>query len=295
MNIQHLRYAVEVARLGSINKAAEALYIGQPNLSRAIKELENYLGISIFARSARGMEPTVEGADFLQRAQQILDQIDQVEQFYRGKTPHKQRFSVLAPRSSYISEAFASFCQALPQQPAELYCHRATAAQVLAKAIQGEFRLAIVRCSDLYLSQLQALLTEKGLSWQEIFAYVPQLTVSRQSPLCQGAPQELSSYLAIIQGDAYVPPAKREELPEGDRRAYVSGRDAQLTLLAACPQAYLWAEPMAKALLNAHGLVQLPGSGGMYRDLLVYRSGYRFTDLDQAFVAQMEKTVAALG
>ena len=55
MNILHMKYAVEVARAGSINKAAETLIIAQPNLSRAIKELESDLGITIFDRSAKGM------------------------------------------------------------------------------------------------------------------------------------------------------------------------------------------------------------------------------------------------
>ena len=56
MNLQHVKYAVTVAETGSINKAAEKLFVGQPNLSRAIKELEGSLGVSIFERSAHGME-----------------------------------------------------------------------------------------------------------------------------------------------------------------------------------------------------------------------------------------------
>ena len=65
MNILHLKYAVEVAKAGSLSKAAEALYMNQPNLSRAIKELEASLGITLFVRSARGMVPTPEGEEFL--------------------------------------------------------------------------------------------------------------------------------------------------------------------------------------------------------------------------------------
>ena len=64
MNLAHLKYAVEVARTGSINKAAERLYIGQPNLSRAIKELEASLGVVIFDRSAKGMQHSVCGKYF---------------------------------------------------------------------------------------------------------------------------------------------------------------------------------------------------------------------------------------
>ena len=61
MNILHLKYAVEVARVGSLNKASETLLVAVPNISRSIKELENDLGIVIFDRSAKGMFLTPEG------------------------------------------------------------------------------------------------------------------------------------------------------------------------------------------------------------------------------------------
>ena len=61
MNIQYLRYAVEVARTGSISQAAENLFISQPSLSRAIRELETSLGVRLFLRTGRGMRPTLEG------------------------------------------------------------------------------------------------------------------------------------------------------------------------------------------------------------------------------------------
>lgn len=72
MNILHMKYAVEVAKCGSINKAAEILLMNQPNLSRAIKELEASLGVEIFSRSAKGMVVTPEGETFLRYATSIL-------------------------------------------------------------------------------------------------------------------------------------------------------------------------------------------------------------------------------
>ena len=75
MNILHMKYAVEVARLGSLNKAAEALMIAQPNISRSIKELEADLGITIFQRSAKGMVLTPDGEEFMDYARDILHRI----------------------------------------------------------------------------------------------------------------------------------------------------------------------------------------------------------------------------
>ncbi|MBQ2241927.1 MAG: LysR family transcriptional regulator, partial [Clostridia bacterium] len=79
MNILHMKYAVEVARLGSLNKAAEMLMIAQPNISRSIKELEADLGITIFQRSAKGMVLTTDGEEFMDYARDILLRIEKIE------------------------------------------------------------------------------------------------------------------------------------------------------------------------------------------------------------------------
>ena len=98
MNILHLKYAVEVAKTKSISKAAENLYMGQPNLSRAIKELEESLGITIFDRTPKGITLTPQGEEFLQYARRIISQVDEVEQMYKNRASGKQKFSVCVPR-----------------------------------------------------------------------------------------------------------------------------------------------------------------------------------------------------
>ena len=131
MNVLHLKYAVEVAKAGSISKAAEALYMNQPNLSRAIKELETSLGITIFGRSAKGMYVTPEGEEFLEHAKKILQQIDEMEAFYKAGVPAQQRFSLSAPRASYISEAFVQFSKGLTKERAEIYYKETNAMRVV--------------------------------------------------------------------------------------------------------------------------------------------------------------------
>ena len=83
MNVYHLKYAVEVAKTGSLNKAAQTLLIAQPNLSRAIKELESEIGITLYERSAKGMQLTAEGQEFIGYAQNLLRQFYQLENMYQ--------------------------------------------------------------------------------------------------------------------------------------------------------------------------------------------------------------------
>ena len=82
-NIQHLRYAVEVEKTGSISRAAENLFMGQPHLSKAIRELEEDMNITIFNRTSKGVVPTPQGAQFLEYARNILMQIDELESLYK--------------------------------------------------------------------------------------------------------------------------------------------------------------------------------------------------------------------
>jgi DNA-binding transcriptional LysR family regulator len=117
----HVKYAVEVARLGSLNKAAESLMIAQPNLSRSIKELEAELGITIFQRSAKGMILTPEGEEFMDTARDILHRIERLEKSYHDGSHKKRKFSITVPRAFYISAALAEFSKTLGDEDVEIY------------------------------------------------------------------------------------------------------------------------------------------------------------------------------
>ncbi len=110
MNTQHLKFAVEIAKIGSITEAANALYMSQPQLSKLILDMERSLGFPIFKRSARGVVPTSKGEKFLAHARNILEQVDIIEHLYRpdDRKPVQRRhgwkaalFGFGAPRQLY--------------------------------------------------------------------------------------------------------------------------------------------------------------------------------------------------
>ena len=94
MTLQQLRYAIAVADCGSMNQAAAKLFISQPSLSEAVKELEGEIGIRIFGRTNRGILVTTEGNEFLGYARQVVEQYRLMEQRYVEKTQTKKRFAV---------------------------------------------------------------------------------------------------------------------------------------------------------------------------------------------------------
>ena len=101
MNVLHMKYALAVAKSGSINKAAEQLLMNQPNLSRAIRELEASVGTEIFSRSAKGMEVTPDGEKFLRYAENILKQIDELEDMFKNSAS-RGRFFMCGTVSGYV-------------------------------------------------------------------------------------------------------------------------------------------------------------------------------------------------
>ena len=145
MNILHLKYAVSIADNGSINKAAEEIHVAQPNLSRVVRELEADLGITIFQRSAHGMSLTPDGEEFIGRARSILAQVDDMEHMYKSSQPAKQRFSISAPRASYISDAFAHFSRSLGKDDAEIFYQEANVLKAVRNILDVGYNLGILR------------------------------------------------------------------------------------------------------------------------------------------------------
>ena len=103
MTIQQLNYAIAVFRAGSINRAAQKLYIAQPNLSNAIKSLEDELNITLFQRTPRGMEPTRAGEKFILRAMELVAQFDAFESLYASRQADVLSLSITTARSSEFS------------------------------------------------------------------------------------------------------------------------------------------------------------------------------------------------
>ena len=109
MTIQQLFYAITITESGSMNRAAETLYITQPSLTKAIKELENELGFSIFVRSGKGMLLTPEGREFIIYAKQVSQQYEILKDRFIGSAERKRRFGISTQHYSFAIKAFTEF------------------------------------------------------------------------------------------------------------------------------------------------------------------------------------------
>ena len=201
MNILHMKYAVEVAKVGSLNKAAETLLIAQPNISRSIKELEADLGITIFDRSSKGMFLTPEGENFIGYAKNILKQIEQVEDIYKNGAVKKQKFSISVPRACYISEAFAQFSKSLSFDPAEIFYKETNSQRTINNILNHDYKLGIIRYAENYDKYFKTMLEEKGLSYEMVTEFSYSLIMSADCPLAELDEitfDDLTDYIEIV-------------------------------------------------------------------------------------------------
>ncbi|MDF2684869.1 MAG: Transcriptional regulator [Clostridia bacterium] len=301
MNILHLKYAVEVEKTRSINKAAENLFMGQPNLSRAIKELEESLGVTIFKRTSKGISLTPQGEEFLQHAKKILSQIDELEDMYKNGRGDKQRLSVSVPRASYIASAFTEFIKILDnKREAEIYYKETNSIRAINNILQADYKLGIIRYQTTFEPYFKALLHEKGLTAEIISEFTCLVLMSKKSPLADKENielSELSNYIEIAHADAYVPSmpltdAQKAELSEFvDKRIFVFERASQFELLGNIKSTFMWASPVPQHLLIQYDLIQKRCSQNKkkYRDVLIYRKDYHLTDIDFKFINKVKE------
>lgn len=298
MNILHMKYAVEVARLGSLNKASETLLIAQPNISRSIKELEADLGITIFQRSAKGMVLTADGEEFIDYARDILHRIEKIEQSYRDGSHKKRKFSISVPRACYISSAMVEFSKNIGDSDVEIYYKETNSKKTVQKLLENEYKLGIIRYSDNYDKYYKAMLEEKGLVYETVAEFSYVLVMSRDNPLASKETityDDLSSYIEVAHADPYVPSLSmskvfREELPDKiGQRIFVFERASQFGLLSENLRTFMWMSPASEQMLDRYNLVQrvCEGNKKTYKDVLIYHKGYKLTKLDKDFITAL--------
>ena len=298
MNLLHLKYAVEVAKAGSMGKASETLLIATPNLSRSIKELEADLGITIFERTSKGMELTPEGQEFIGYAKTILGQIEQVENFYKKGTAKKQEFSISVPRACYISEAFAQFSKSLTTDTAEIFYKETNSQRTIRNMQEHDYKLGIIRYAENYDRYFKTMLEEKGFQYELVTEFTYSLLMSADNPLAKKDNitfDDLKDYVEIAHADPYVPSMPiskvvKEELPDNiNRRIFIFERASQFDLLSINPETFMWVSPAPQRILERYNLVQKKCGDNkkVYKDVLIYKKGYKLTKLDREFITAL--------
>ena len=205
MTLQQLKYMIMIAEKGSITEAAKELYISQPSLSGAIKDVEKEVKITIFNRCRAGVALTTEGMEFLGYARQVVQQMELLESKYINNLPEKQRFCVSSQHYTFGANAFVELVQQFGQERYEFILNETQTHQVI-KDVRNRFSdLGILYLSKNNENVLMKIFEENNLSFYEIFSATPHVFLRREHPLAKKEKiklEDLKPYprLSFVQG-----------------------------------------------------------------------------------------------
>ena len=183
MTLQQLKYIVKIAECGSITEAARQLYIAQPSLSAAVKELETELNIEIFRRTPKGISLSADGTEFLSYARQILEQAGLLEERYKNKKPAKQLCRISTQHYAFAVNAFVNLIASLQADEYEFTLRETRTYEIIEDVANFQSEVGILYLSSFNEKVLQNLFKEKSLSFTPLFEAEPHVFLSCSHPL----------------------------------------------------------------------------------------------------------------
>lgn len=206
MTLQQLKYVVQIARCGSITKAAGQVYISQPSLSSAIMELENEIGITIFNRTNRGIKVSTHGAEFLGYAKQVIEQAELLESRYSNKKQLKQNFSVSTQHYAFAVSAFVNLIKEYNLDEYEFSLRETRTYEIIEDVKNLRSEIGILYLNEFNFKVINKFLSENNLMFTELFKANPHIFISSENPLANKkyvTLKDLESYpyLSFEQGE----------------------------------------------------------------------------------------------
>ena len=183
MTLQQLKYAVTVAECGTISAAAEKLFISQPSLTTAIRELESEMGVTIFSRTNRGVIVSREGEEFLGYARQILSQAQLLQERFSGREQGEKRFAVSSQHFNFTVLAFSRLVQNFRGPRYSFHFRETTTYEVLEDVGQLRSEVGILALNEDNERFLRRMFGKLGLEFTELKRVQAELFVSAEHPL----------------------------------------------------------------------------------------------------------------
>lgn len=264
MRIQQLIYLETIVAKGSINEAAKELFLSQPSLSKALKELEDEMGIRILHRHKSGVSLTDEGREFMIYGRQILDQVNLLEEKYKRGAPRKQTFSVSAQHYAFVVHAFVELIRQVSNDEYQFTLRETETRNILDDLTSFKSELGILYLNEFNRQVMLKLFKELDLEFHPLFTARPHVFVSRDNPLTAKASVTLADltdypYLSYEQGEAESFYFSEEILSTLDRKKNIKVSDrATIFNLMVGLQGYTISSGIISSELNDDKIVAIP-------------------------------------
>lgn len=206
MTLTQLRYLMTIARTGSFNKAAEQLYVSQPSLTNAVKELEKELGITLFYRSGRGVTLTGDGTEFLLYAKQLYGQYEEILERYGKSGSSRKKFGVSTQHYSFAVKAFVDLAKQFDMSQYEFAIRETRTAEVISDVSTMRSEIGVLYLCDFNRKSMEKLLKSAGLEFHHLIECQAYVYLWKGHPLAKEHSicfEQLKEYpcLSFEQGD----------------------------------------------------------------------------------------------
>ncbi len=302
MNITELRYLVAIRKWGSVSAAAKQLYAAQPNVSKALKNLEEEYNLRIFERSSTGMIPTEQGRRFIAQAERVLEEVTRLNQSVQEEQNRCAELRVMIPHATYASYAAVDYLeQAAGVEQLRIHIREGGSMEAMDFVLRRGYHLALLRYAIEDDEHYSYYCARRGLKMEPVMDFEYDLLTNRDGPLAKHEVQdlaELNQYMEIMHDDFQLP---GEDGGDGvrwhvneSRRIHVYERCSQFSILQRLPTAYMWASPMPKKALEQYHLVlkKCPAQRQRMRDVLVYPDKGDLRPEEKSFIELLHKQAA---
>lgn len=264
MRIQQLQYVIKIVETGSMNEAAKQLYITQPSLSNAVRNLETEMGIQIFIRNPKGITLTKDGMEFLSYARQILEQTALLEERYKGYNTSRELFSVSSQHYAFVVNAFVALFNGTDMTQYELFLRETRTWEIIDDVKNFRSEIGVLFLNSYNRDVLTKLFDDNSLIATTLFTTTPHIFVSKSNPLANRKKLSMKDledypYLSYDQGlhnSFYFSEEMMSQIPH-PKSIVVSDRATLFNLMIGL-DGYTVATGILNSKLNGDEIVAIP-------------------------------------
>lgn len=277
MKLQQLKYAVTVAKYGSITEAARKLYVSQPSVTAAIRDLESEMNVTIFSRTSKGVVVTEEGETFLGYVRQVLEQADLLESKYRGGGEQVPHFSVSCQHYSFAVNAFVDVIREFDASSYDFTLREEQTHEIIEDVSHMKSELGILYLSKRNHEVIEKMVKASDLTFEALFTASPHVFICSSHPLANLDVITLDDlddypYLSYEQGQYNSFYYSEELLGTLDRRKNIRVRDrATLFNLLIGLDGYTVCSGVISHELNGESIIAKPLAVDEYMEIGVIR------------------------
>ena len=300
MTLQQLRYIIGVSESGSLNKAAETLYVSQPSLTAAIKEVEREFGIAIFNRSSKGISLTQEGKEFIQYARNIYARYENLLEKFGGAKEKKQKFSVSCQHYSFATKSFVELVKKFGTSQYEFAIYETKTLEVIENVATQKSEIGVLYLSDFNRKAVSKILAANDLAFEKLIDCHASVYLWKNHPLAKNKAitfDQLKDYpcLSFDQGGNSSFYFAEEILTEREypKMIKTSDRATNLNLMVGL-NGYTLCSGIICEELNGSEFVAVPLQGGGESQDSVMEIGYIFkrnlilSEIGEEYVHQLK-------